>query len=314
MTPDLVWWQIHGSTIKAFPKNDQRRIRKFIFQWLPTSGREHKYNNAVSDKCPSCKTCVETHHHLLHCYTISRATIKDNAYDQLDQFLSNEKHTPTSIRTIFVNRFKSECSTELPSAEHDLQDSIQQACDEQSKIGWEHLIQGRISIKWEDIIASHLDANKIWEKEMSALVWGRTLVKTMFQFVLELWNQRNTEAHTPNANKESTLSRQRILDQIEALQASQPQVRHCVRDFVYRDFKLIKKYSLNNLLSWYRMATCIIKKEKGKRLPLIDIRSCFHCITDSEQPIALPASISSDTSYTSESDDNMQSCTSKPSQ
>jgi hypothetical protein len=91
--PNSIWWQIHGSTINKFPTNDRRRLRKYIFQWLPTSQREHRQNDAVSDKCPSCN-CIEDHQHLLRCYTTSRATIKDQAYSKLDTFLSNEKHTP----------------------------------------------------------------------------------------------------------------------------------------------------------------------------------------------------------------------------
>ena len=121
-----------------FPKNDRRRLRKFIFRWLPTSERLHRENNAILDECPSCKSCIETHAHILRCHTMARATIKDQAYKKLDTFLSNEKHTPPSIRKIIVDRLKAECSTSTPPSEDKISDTIKQACNEQHHIGWSH--------------------------------------------------------------------------------------------------------------------------------------------------------------------------------
>jgi hypothetical protein len=95
-------------------------------------------------------------------------------------------------------------------------------------------LKGRLSSKWGNIIATHLALHQIFEKEMKALIWGRTVVKTLFELILELWNRQNIEAHSLNANKESILSRPRILANIEALQATNPIVRHSDRDFVYR--------------------------------------------------------------------------------
>jgi hypothetical protein len=114
-------------------------------------------------------------------------------------------------------------------------------------------------------------------------------------------------AHSPNANKESTLSRQHILDKIAALQSSHPQVRYTDRDFVYRDFSLLQKYSLNNLLSWYRMATRIVQTEKRKRPPLMDIRECFRRVHDPDNPapISTTTSITNDNDHHSDSSSDM---------
>jgi hypothetical protein len=38
-TTDLTWWHAHGKAISSFCKADQRRIRKYIFSWLPTCER-----------------------------------------------------------------------------------------------------------------------------------------------------------------------------------------------------------------------------------------------------------------------------------
>jgi hypothetical protein len=286
--PDLIWWQVHGSTIGSFSKNDQRRIRKFIFNWLPTSERLKMYTPAISNLCPSCKTCVETSQHIVKCNTNSRILIKDMGCKNLESFLKNESHTPPAVLQIFMRHLNLECNHNLPDFDIQLSEPIMQAYIEQNNIGWTHLLKGRLSTKWGTVIATHLATQKVSEKEMTALIWGRTVTKLLFQFVLQLWQSRNNEAHLLNANKESILSRQRILANIEALQATNPTVRHCDQDFIYRDFSVLQTYSLSNLTSWYRMARSIIQQGKSRRPTSIDIRECFTKVHDPDNPTQTP--------------------------
>lgn len=68
-TPDLIWWQVHGSTIKTFAiRADRRRITKLIFRsWQPTCARLHSYVNVVCSPSYRVSLKIETHMHLIKC-------------------------------------------------------------------------------------------------------------------------------------------------------------------------------------------------------------------------------------------------------
>jgi hypothetical protein len=89
--PDLIWWEAHGSTIKSFNRNDRRRIRKFIFQWLPTNERLFLYKQTPDPNCVSCKVVCETHEHILKCCHGKRQILKDKWYTTFKGFLENTR-------------------------------------------------------------------------------------------------------------------------------------------------------------------------------------------------------------------------------
>lgn len=159
-TPDLVWWEIHGSTIFSLPFNDCRRIRKFIFRWLPTCERLQMQEKEVSNECPSCR-CVETHAHLLTCPCASRATIKSLWFATLKSFLYNPVYTPAIMGEILYKKVSSLCSSAAPPPDMPvIPNYLQKACAEQTLIGWDQLICGRLAYTWGTIIANHLHKQK----------------------------------------------------------------------------------------------------------------------------------------------------------
>lgn len=107
-TPDLIWRQVCDKFLLSFSPADQRRIRKYIFQWLPTAERLHrqeKINTVPSDlnKCPSCLIVVETHCHFLQCQCHNRSIIKDTWFKGLKSFLENNRYTPPQVSQMIFN-------------------------------------------------------------------------------------------------------------------------------------------------------------------------------------------------------------------
>ena len=133
------------------------------------------------------------------------------------------------------------------------------ATHEQFEIGWKQLLRGRLSYSWGVIIADHLFANNVPEKEMTPLIWGRKVVKHIFQLMISLWNKRNEEGHLLSHQQESNLTKNRLLLRIESIQQSNPSVMHHHRDFIFRSFDTIMTYSVSNLRSWLRAAENMIR-------------------------------------------------------
>lgn len=111
-TPDSVWWEIHGSTIRKFHKNDQRRIRKYIFRWLPTCARLRKFDDNLVDTCPSCREHIELHDHLVRCPGSKRSHQKNKWLEDVKTFLYNERFTPTVVGQILYNQISYYCTQE----------------------------------------------------------------------------------------------------------------------------------------------------------------------------------------------------------
>jgi hypothetical protein len=274
-TPDLVWWDIHGSSIRPFHSNDRRRIRKFIFRWLPTCERLQHYEPEISDQCPSCGI-KETHAHILKCECISRAHIKNDWCETLKTFLYNNAYTPDLMGQILYNMAISSLTTTPPlPLPPSLPKLLQKACDDQQTIGWDQLLCGRLALIWGNLIANHLDATKIDAKEMTALTWGRKFVKLMFEITLKIWAQRNLDGHVVTSHNASQLTRDRLLANIATLQQSHPDISPGEYIFVHRPLETLEAYSLTNLQAWYRMAKNIVKNNVNRnrrRPPVRNVR------------------------------------------
>lgn len=270
-TPDLVWWTIHGSTIESFSHADRRRFRKMIFGWLPTSRRLKKYNDELSNLCPSCNTSTETNDHFFQCTCRSRIIVKNKWLEDFDKFLSNERYTPPIIRQLFFNHMISFFSFETVIMPIVISSNIQQAINDQSSIGWYQPLFSRLGYKWSQIIADHLMITKVDNKEMTPLVWGRSIVWLLFDAGLLHWKQRNLDGHLLSQHKESSLTCTQLLQRIQFVQSLHHEIPHQHWDFIYREFSILESYSNNNLRSWLKLAENLVRASKPSRRQTVDI-------------------------------------------
>lgn len=215
-TPDLIWWHVHGKAMMSYSKSNQRRIRKYIFSWLPTCERLFRYEHNGADpdptkeeaRCQSCKTIIENRRHLITCNSFQRATLEVAWFADLKIFLDNDRYTPPIISFLIYNHViqASYVRPTIMPIIPELSPATQRAVTAQQQIGWDQILLGRISIEWGNLIAYHLSANRVPPIEMTANRWGKLLISMMFQLLLDLWDQRNTDAHQHSDNNESQLS------------------------------------------------------------------------------------------------------------
>ena len=265
-TPDLIWWQAHGKSLASLPPADQRRVRKYIISWLPTCKRLFLFGDSPTPNCPSCHTVIESQLHLVQCTSDTRTTLMDRWLKDLNSFLSIERYTPLIIKAIINHHLEAIIYPHsVPPPIPDYDSEVHRAIIAQEKIGWQQLFYGRLSILWGSIVGRHLSYHQVNDKEMTIDRWGQTVITTMFRLILEIWQQRNIDGHQLTEQNESQLSRQRILDKIIALQASNPDVRHCDRQFVICPMDVLDQYSIGNLMAWYRAAQSIINAQKVKQ-------------------------------------------------
>jgi hypothetical protein len=83
---------------------------------------------------------------------------------------------------------------------------------EQSDIGWDHFIQGRMSMTWVELIIRQLETKNI--KNQKAEQWGTDLIIIYWKNILNMWNQRNVEV-LGSTEEEKQEQRKRILIKVK---------------------------------------------------------------------------------------------------
>lgn len=120
---------------------------------------------------------------------VSKATVKVRAIGCIS--LYNLRYTPTIVRRIIHNKIAAYCILTSPPeiSIESLHVDIQVVCSrQQSQIGWEQLLNGRLAIGWRDIISNHLHHDKVADNEMNATTWGEMFIKHFFNLVLQSWS------------------------------------------------------------------------------------------------------------------------------
>jgi hypothetical protein len=92
---------------------------------------------------------------------------------------------------------------------------LREAFKEQSKKGWINVLNGRLSTRWRDYVASHLKSTK---SRLKANEWAAKFVAAMWKHTLRIWKYRNDAFHADN---EAQTKRYKV----EALGRNKPQLR-----------------------------------------------------------------------------------------
>ena len=197
-----VHWQCFSSAFNNLSHSQQRTIRKWIFGFLPTQRRLHRYSECPSPLCPKCKTTTETDYHFLTCGGAGSWT--ETLFQPLEALARRHNLTPWVHHTISINlkNFLNQMNPHCPTA------WILTAYNQQSTIGWEACFYGITSTEWAK---SHDRAqptchsgNRICTK----------IISLIFHAIIKRWHDRNSHLHQSTHSNETRL---RLHDKVRAL-------------------------------------------------------------------------------------------------
>jgi hypothetical protein len=83
-------------------------------------------------------------------------------------------------------------------------------------MGRDHFVQGRMAIKWGNIINQHIATKSTINH--NAEDWGTKLLKINWRFILVLWDIRNKEVKGSNSEEQTLNLRQDLIDEVIYLQ------------------------------------------------------------------------------------------------
>jgi hypothetical protein len=172
-TFNIIDWKLQDHMVRNTPHREF--TIKFIHRWLPVAS--HPSLNNENQQCIRCNASIEDQDHWYRC-PHNRPNIKE--YGKSTQKFMEKIHIHQNFQLPILDAIY---STNVE--QHALS---QKLYNQQSSIGWQHLIRGRISKYW---IKAH---NKITGKSNSRLLFQQ-LIHHINATLFRLWKDRNDDIH-----------------------------------------------------------------------------------------------------------------------
>jgi DNA-directed RNA polymerase subunit RPC12/RpoP len=146
-----IWWMVHGKAFPSFNASIQNTLIKYIHGRFPCNHRENIYYQYRSPLCTTCATQTETQEHIIRCNgNDHRIMIKKNFVRNLYRIMEANETDERMSRVIgmCVNHWIN--GDGIPKIK-DLADEppkhlLVEAYKEQTKIGWDQFLKGRLTI------------------------------------------------------------------------------------------------------------------------------------------------------------------------
>jgi hypothetical protein len=210
-------WEAHGSALATLPQRQQKVTTQFIHKWLPTNASHSVQAEGSGRLCPYCNSDEETHQHYLNCnhpnarlqwsQTIQQITTKITKYNK------NIDNTQIKLITLGLMEWRTTANPERP---HFVQSMYHQLFQEQSAIGWNHLINGRFSELWTQL-QSQIN-NKV------PTTWTRYIIKTIWHHIHQIWKHRCSTNHGITLDDKRQQALMRLKPKINALYNKQTKI------------------------------------------------------------------------------------------
>jgi hypothetical protein len=150
---DKIDWKARASAHSKLRKANHLTILKLEFDLFATRARRNKFENNTSEMCPRCLQVPESYDHVLLCPLVLMET-KAHWVDTKKAIVT--RRTCLDVMKHFeevIYQWLEFCSPvtwsgPIPSVEDRIGQTIHQAFEEQSTIGWGQAIWGRLSKLW----------------------------------------------------------------------------------------------------------------------------------------------------------------------
>jgi hypothetical protein len=193
-----------GRAFRREDDSEKARRTKLMSGWQNVGRQRHRINSQVTDSCPCCGQADETQCHVLTCRSQSANKTSRNALRLFRQKLAKRKTNPFTIDAIIKGiRWWMHDPIHPPTVQDISRDftdnvasSIRQAIQEQTTIGWENFLRGFVSKQWAEAQRWHCHET---HQDFHPNAWAPGLIKTIWDYSLALWDDRNNTLHNGTA-------------------------------------------------------------------------------------------------------------------
>lgn len=203
-TYDQIAWPEFAAAFKSLSNSQQRIFRRWMYGFLPTQKRLHRYGNSPDDLCPVCHGHVETDLHFIHCGCAESWT--KSLFEPLRHICNKLKATHW-VETSIHQNLTQYLNTQDPIYPDPW---IRMATLSQTEIGWKNCFYGFYSKQW---IANQNAANP--NHSGSRLLVK--IIRVTMEAVVTRWHARNDQLHQSTQPDTPSETRKRLTTKLTAL-------------------------------------------------------------------------------------------------
>jgi len=184
-----VHWKITEHALDLFQCNDQRRLILCLRDKLPLqTSKFHPHH--CSPLCPSCQKDPEDKWHFLAFMHIEKCHLFDKLKHQLAAVATKYSLHPSIFTVFWLGLLAIRNATSYPDVINDLPPALQPIIQFQTRLGWEQLYYGWLTLQWDKAINTlhpHLTTP-------STRILAH-LITAVWHYFLSLWQLRNQHLH-----------------------------------------------------------------------------------------------------------------------
>jgi len=145
----------------------------------------------TSAQCPWCTEPNETKHHIFQCQANESKQQWELALQGLDNWLQAQNTHPGIWQDIITGLWQWQTGTANTAK------LMTEAVQEQSLLGWDMMMEGVISRKWQEMQAIYW---KVHKSQKSSKWWMVALIKKLLQIAWDMWHHWNHALHHSTDN------------------------------------------------------------------------------------------------------------------
>ena len=196
-------WSSHEIAFNSLTYCEQIGTTKAMHRWIPVNTRLHKFNKSThsTDKCPMCNKAEETTNHLYSCQHFTSKNVRKQQMEKLKQLRKTSQISPhvfnPFIKHLYAILQQKPLSPPACTRTSPIGKLIDEALQEQYKIGRMQALQGRISGKWREAEA----ATKVHSYNQDITGIFPAFIRMLWKTSKAIWLARNELQHgaTPEA-------------------------------------------------------------------------------------------------------------------
>ena len=208
-------WDTHRALIRRHSKRSVQVV-KLVHNIVPTNAQRKTYGQIRHSDCPLYRLHPETTHHIMRCQHGTRKKWRESTKGEM---VKAGKHARTSIEMVeaFVGGWFHWLDTGQPPDCTGFPTDIQEAISTQTRLGWDQVINGRITKKWASLRPSSPSTRLATPTgNATTTTWTLDILDVLWKQWFTVWEARNKTVHgntqTERQRKQRTETEQKIKD------------------------------------------------------------------------------------------------------
>ncbi len=197
--------------MSSYPKMFQVWLTKHVSNFCGNNVQQYYWSNGAHlPKCESCRTHNEYTMHICHCKDPGRngpfhITVTE-LYTLIVETLG-DRAVASTVEAYLLARGE----TAMQSLMHGMSVDISDICKQSTRLGWDSLLEGRISSHWLVLISPLL---RCQPKNLLPLLWGKQFITRLQNIMHKQWMHRDAHIHLKGKKGWTMPQLQSIVDRI----------------------------------------------------------------------------------------------------